>query len=244
MIDTAYYLSGLEQRRKWPLSSRSLAEYDLEVGFGPAPWMPQDPPQLQTRYILMTLQEIGVYVGVDKVWKPVAGVALWHGEVMGMVSVQRKVSSVSATRAQVRDEYWDAGMILPMKVGEMDHSNSSRVATPGELMVRYEFNETEAPLKSIDVFTLTINTLVTAAEKGLDSRCATFIERSALFGLTVVHIIAHMDSYGNVQLRNGHVRTAMKRAVGIMVASKKFLPMKLWLSMDDVELARGNVYQA
>ena len=47
--------------------------------------MPQEPPLLQTRWVLLTLQVLAIEFGGDKVWKPVAGVALWHEEVMGMV---------------------------------------------------------------------------------------------------------------------------------------------------------------
>ena len=199
---------------------------------------------MQTRVVLMTLQFLGIEVGVDKVWKPVAGVALWHGEVVGMVSVQRKASSLPGERVVVQDEDQDDGAMLPLKAGDTGFSNNSRVAATGKLKVYYQFNESAGPLKSIDIFTLTINTFVHAAQHGLDARCEKFTEWSAYLGLTKINIIARKDVYGNVQLRYGHARTAMKRIVGIMVAEKKFVPMQIMLSVDDVEIATGYVYQA
>ena len=199
---------------------------------------------MQTRVVLMTLQYLGIEVGVDKVWKPMAGVASWHGEVVGMVSVQRKASSVPGERSEVQDEDRDAGVILPRHAADIGLSNKSRVAATGRLKVDYQFNESAGPLKSIDVFTLTINTFVHAAQHGLDSRCEKFTEWSAYLGLTIISITARKDIHGNVQLRYGHARTAMKRIVGIMVVEKKFVPMQIMLSIDDVEIATGYVFQA
>ena len=199
---------------------------------------------MQTRYVLMTLQYLGIEVATDKVWKPVAGVALWHGEVMGMVSVQRKESSILVERAKLRDERQDAGLILPKMAGEIALSNESRVANPGELKVSLQFNHVAGSLNSIEVFTLTINTFVTAAENGLDSRCEDFTEWSGILGRTVINIVAYKDVHGNVQLRYGHVRTAMKMVVGLMVARKTFVSVQILLSIDDVEIGKGYVYYA
>lgn len=134
---------------------------------------------------------------------------------------------------------------MEKELGEMIHpSNDSRIAATGELKVGYHFDESAGALKSIDVFTLTINTFVFAAQNGLDSRVAEFIEWSAFLGHTTIKVTADENRYGNVQLRNGHVRTAMKRIIEVMVARKKFVAMDMVLSIDDVIIARGPVYQA
>ena len=240
-VNAAYELSGREQRRKWPLSQLTVPENALEVIYGPAPWMSAEPLLLETRFVLWTLLFMSVEVSVTETWKPVAGVALWHKEVMGMVSIQERSGGGDARKALVEDHVEDSLVDLPMDASIDKSAKSFTVAAPGKLFVRVHFNEARGLLPSMEVFNLAVSTFVTVAERGLESRTDNFTEHGATFAMTSIEIIAKEDSHGNVQLRYRYVRSTMRLLINEMIAKKKFVTAELQLLEDGVEIATGEV---
>lgn len=205
--------------------------------------MSAEPLLLETRFVLWALLFMSAELCLTKTWKPVAGVALWHGEVMGMVSIQKRSGGGEARNAILDDHIEDSLANLPMDASIATSANSSTIAAPGKLLVRVRFKETRGLLPSMEVFNLALSTFVTVAERGLESRTEKFTDHAATFAMTRIDITSKEDSLGNVKLRYRHVRSAMMLLINEMIAKKKFVTAELQLLEDGVEIATGEVYR-
>ncbi|KAL8871229.1 MAG: hypothetical protein Q9174_002897 [Haloplaca sp. 1 TL-2023] len=221
-LDAVYRLSAAPMRQLWDDKIFSLPNYDVEILVNAYGETEKDIPNLQTRFVIWTIQQVMFNVWNDRWWTTVAGMPKWQGQLVGLIRIWKKEGP--GPFAIVRDE-------------EVEGLNGTDVSIVGAGRVEYKFLYGERKINSNHVFLAGLEGIGEAAENGLDSRCDHFAIPG--YSLLVFELTSRKDQYGNSLLRYEHVRTALKRGIGQMVRDRKFLEMQMVVMQDGVDIGNG-----
>lgn len=223
-LNAVYVLSAFDLRRTWNKRSFSLPNYDVEVFVSPGGNTEGDAPNLQTRFIIWTIQHVMYNVWYNRIWKPVVGIPTWQGKYVGLVQIWKKGLQASNTL--------DAVTIVGGRLNATDYSD---IGAGGPVAYRFQYEG--RTVNSNHVFLAALEGIGEAAENGLDSRCEHFFMHG--YSFVTLELTSSKDQYGNSLLRYGHVRTAIKRMVFQMVSDRRFQEMAIVILQDEQLIAQG-----
>lgn len=222
-----YEVSGTDMERIWLDHIFSLPAYDVDVILTASGDTPEAEPNLQTRFVLWTIQSVMFNVWHLRIWKNIAGLPKWRGTGVGIVRFWKKSGGVA------RDTN-STDLLAFSTEGNLTLSNSSNV-TAGDLEFIYSFEG--STMNSNNIFLATLEGMVQAAEGGLGNRCAEFW----VHGYVVVTftLISRKDRSGNPLLQYGHVRMALQKTIFHMISYRRFGEMGIIIRLDGQEIAEG-----
>lgn len=232
-IQAVYELSAVDMRRRWEVLEFSLPAYDVAVILNANPDTEGGPPNLQTRFIIWTIQYLMLNVWTLRIWQAVTAIPSWQGRDVGIVRMGKK-----GLPSMTQGNHGNNTHHL-LSISE-DGVNGTDISLTVDRGIRYLFHYEGSPVQSSYVFLAALVGIGSAGEKGLDSRCERFYVRDnsvVTFDFTSSH-----DQHGNPLMRYGHMRVAMKRMVWQMVKDRKFHEMNMVLVRDDgQEIAQGGL---
>lgn len=233
LINVAYRISPSGLRKTWTGHQNGyvVPGYPVAVGFGPPTNLPRG--TVPNRFILWGLWRTAVEIYRDRNFKPFAALLFYYGEEVGIITVdQGDIGKVTPAVIKAEDE--DAETITPMSI------SSEAVSSLKEEGLRLRYGFGDQTLSSLDVFLAAFPALTFVAEKGVDSQCDEYRQYGYSTPRTVgLSIQAVQDERGNVKLKYGHVRKAIKKTIWEMVAQRKFRSMQFQLELDGVIIADG-----
>ena len=154
-------------------------------------------------------------------WKPAAAIVYWHEEVVGVIAIQRRtaITGIGLGKDGDKDRI---PTIAPLNASALASPKGFTLGAPGKLGVLYGFEPEPKETSDIDVFNLALNLFAEVAIKGLESRVQHLEIASGLTIRLIFVIEAAKDHFGNTDLRNDHVRTAILQILDITMEKKQF----------------------
>ena len=208
-------------RYVWVDKTFSLPTLDVEIILRAAGETESETANLQTRFVIWTIQHVMFNVWYNRLWTQVAGLPTWQGKMVGVVQIWKKLGSSVILSAQQ----------------EVEDLNGTDISIVEAGRVTYKFLYGERKVNSNNVFLAGLEGIGEAGEKGLDSRCDYFLIPG--YSSLVFELTSREDQYGNPLLRYEHVRTAMKRGIGQMVNDRKFQEMQIVVVQDGIDIGNG-----
>ena len=229
-VNTIYEVTGTDMERVWVDQTFSLPAYDVDVILTASGDTPEAAPNLQTRFVVWTIQHVMFNVWHLRMWKNVAGFPKWRGTGVGLVRFWKKGGDVARGTAPANSTD------LPAMSTEtnLTLSKSSSVAA-GDLGFIYSFEG--STMNSNNIFLAALEGMGQAAEGGLSNRCAEFWVHG--FSVVTFALTSKKDRFGNSLLRYGHVRMALQKTVFHMISYRRFGEMGLIVLLDGQEIAEG-----
>lgn len=228
-IDLMYRISTNPMRQTWLDGHWALPNYDVIIRYSSTHHSHDRDTLLQTRFILWALEKMSVALALDGKWKPFSGLVRWQGLDVGLITFQKKghndLNTVKPT-------------LVTNRTATLDLEDPSDVQDSTRLVIRHHYQSRS--LVSIGIFTTVILGISQAVEAGLDNRR----DEVAVHGLSSVNftLVADKDRFGNVQLKNNHIRQALKRTAFDMVAKRRFSELLVVLELDGTKIAEGGFF--
>lgn len=229
-VNAMYEVSGTDLEHAWLDQTFSLSAYDVDVILTASGDTPEAEPNLQTRFVVWTIQNVMFNVWHLRLWQNVAGLPKWRGKDVGIVRFWKKGQDVAGSTAAANSTGF-----LALSTGEnLTLANSSSVAA-GDLEFIYSFEG--STMNSNNIFLATLEGMAQAAEGGLGNRCAEFWVHG--FSVVTFTLTSKKDRSGNPLLQYGHVRMALQKTVFHMITYRRFGEMGLVIRLDGQEIAEG-----
>lgn len=229
-VNAMYEVSGTDMEMVWLDQTFSLSAYDVDVILTASGDTPEAEPNLQTRFVVWTIQNVMFNVWHLRLWKNVAGMPKWRGKGVGFVRFWKRGENIarSTAPANITD------LLALSTEKNLTLTNSSTVAA-GDLEFIYSFEG--SVMNSNNIFLATLEGMGQAAEGGLGNRCAEFWVHG--FSVVTFTLISKKDRSGNPLLQYGHVRMALQKTIFHMISYRRFGEMGLLIRLDGQEIAEG-----
>ena len=229
-VNAMYEVSGTDMERVWVDQVFSLPAYDVDVILTASGDTPGAEPNLQTRFVVWTIQHVMFNVWHLRMWKNIAGLPKWRGEGVGIVRFWKKGGDVGGNSALANS----TDLLALSTEGNLTLTKSSNVVA-GDLEFIYSFEG--STMNSNNIFLATLEGMGQAAEGGLGNRCAKFWVHG--YSVVTFTLASKMDRSGNPLLQYGHVRMALQKTVFHMITYRRFGEMGLFIRLDGQEIAEG-----
>lgn len=229
-INTVYQVSATDMHHIWDKQTYSLPAYNVQFILSSAGDTEQDPPNLQTRFVIWTIQRLMLHCWLNRSWKRTVGLPEWQGQPVGVVQIWSPDPASIAGRGNNTEI-----VNTPVSTNNNVNSTGSSSNDDGNLQLIFRFGATR--LDSNHVFHTALEGMGSAAEQGLTSRC----QRMFVHGNSVVYfeVRSKMDASGNFLLRYSHVREALHQSISHMFLNRRFAELYLTVLLDGRNIADG-----
>ena len=225
-----YEVSGTDMERVWLDQIYSLPTYDVDVILTASGDTPEAEPNLQTRFVVWTIQSVMFNVWHLRMWQNIAGLPTWRGKGVGIVRFWKK----GADFAKSTDPTNSTNLLALSTQNNLAFTNSSDVAA-GDLEFIYSFEG--STMNSNNIFLATLEGMGQAAEGGLGNRCAEFWVHG--YSVVTFTLASKKDRSGSPLLQYGHVREALQKTIFHMITHRRFGEMGLIIRLDRQVIAEG-----
>ena len=229
-VNAMYEVSGTDMEKVWVDQTFSLSVYDVDVILTSSGDTPEAEPNLQTRFVAWTIQNVMFNVWHLRLWQNVAGLPKWRGKDVGIVRFWKKGQDVARNIVPANT----TELLALSTERNMTATKSSNFAA-GDLEFIYSFEG--SAMNSNNIFLATLEGMVQAAEGGLGNRCAEFWVHG--FSVVTFTLNSKKDPSGNPLLQYGQVRMALQKTVFHMISNRRFGEMGLIIRLDGQEIAEG-----
>ena len=229
-VNAMYEVSGTDMERVWVDQTFSLPAYDVDVILTASGDTPGAEPNLQTRFVVWTIQHVMFNVWHLRMWKNIAGLPKWRGKSVGIVRFWKKGGDVAGSTAPAKS----TDLLALSTEQNLTLAKSSNVVA-GDLEFIFSFEG--STMNSNNIFLATLEGMGQAAEGGLGNRCAEFWVHG--YSVVTFTLTSKMDRSGNPLLQYGHVRMALQKTVFHMITYRRFGEMGLIIRLDGQEIAEG-----
>lgn len=231
-INAVYQVSATDMRHVWVKQTYSLPRYGVDIILTSAGEKETDQPNLQTRFVIWTMQHVMYNIWNMRVYKPFVGLPKWHGHSVGLVQIWKKEQASIGNVGNNTDDMNE--LVLPANRSSYATASPVPADTTG---LRYTFEFGATRLNSENIFLAALEGLAEAAESGLDSRCAEFDTHG--YSVVAFDLLSLKDQHGNPLLRYGHVREVLQRSIYHMVAARRFSALDVKVFLDGRLIAQG-----
>ncbi|KAL8897632.1 MAG: hypothetical protein Q9207_007113 [Kuettlingeria erythrocarpa] len=239
LLNIAYLNAPYGFRKTWQgmQEPEALPGYHVSVIFGPST---QDPTAtMSNRFVMWGLWEAAIAIYRDRIFTPCVVTFYWHKDPVGGLILQTGDQTLLVA-AKDDANPGEEDTITPTNLttaAPITEAPSSSLQAP-DLRILYEFGT--HTLSSLDLFLAAFPVFSLVAEKGVDFQC----EALSQHGYDTPHrvgfaITAVKDAQGNVKLKYGHVREAVKETVFGAVERKMWRNMRFRVVLDGEVIARG-----
>ena len=231
-INTVYQVSATDFRHVWDEQTYSLPAYNVEIIFTSAGDTEHDPKNLQTRFVIWTIQRLMFHCWVTRSWRRTVGFPEWQGHPVGVVQIW---SPDPALNTGSGDKLNDT-VISPVPTGSSLNNTSS--SNNDDAGLRVIFQSGDMRLDSNHIFLTALEGMGKAAEEGLTSRCEKLFVHGN--GVVFFELRSKRDSFGNPLLRFSHVREAMHQSISHMFTSRRFGELYFTVLLDGRNIGEGS----
>ena len=210
----------------------SIPAFNIEVILSSAGETEHDPKNLQTRFVIWTIQRMMLHCWVTRSWRRTVGFPEWQGRPVGVVQIwSTGPPFASGSGNKINDT-----VVTRVPTDNSPKNTSSSSSNDGHLLV--VFDDGDSRLDSNHIFLTALEGLGTAAEEGLTSRC----DRIVVHDNPVVafELIAKKDIFGNPLMRYSHVREAVQQSISYMFSNRRFAELDLTLIVDGRTIGEGS----
>ena len=231
-VNTVYQVSATDVHHVWDEQTYSLPGYNVEFILTSAGDTVHDPKNLQTRFVIWTIQRLMVHSWVTRSWKRTVGFPTWHGQSVGVVQIWSQDPISNAGSGNKNND----SSVTPGPTDNSLNNTGSSSNDDGDL--RFVFRFEGSRLDSNLIFLTALEGMGVAAVEGLPSRC----DRMFVMGNGVIffQLRSKRDASGNLLLRYGHVREALQHSISHMFGSRTFAEMYLTVLLDGRVIGEGS----
>ena len=230
-VNTVYQVSATDMHHIWDDQTYSLLDYDVEIILTSLGDAEHDPPNLQTRYVIWTIQRLMLHCWRNRSWIRTVGLPTWQGQSVGAVQIWSQDPALIAGQGKNTED------IVSTPV-----PTNNTLKTPGSSSndgdLRFVFRFGGSRLDSNHVFLSALEGISVAAEEGLAFRCEKIFVSGN--GVVFFELRSKRDGVGNLLLRFSHVREALYQSISHMFASRRFAEMYLTVLQDGRNIGEGS----
>ncbi|KAI4179341.1 MAG: hypothetical protein LQ346_007213 [Caloplaca aetnensis] len=238
LLNIAYLNAPYGFRKTWQgmQATEPLPGYPVRVTFGP----PSEDPTatFSNRFLMWGLWEAAIAIYRDREFTPCVVAFYWHKDPVGGLLLQTMDQNLPVAAKDDANAGEDTITSTNLtNAASTTEAPSSSLKAP-DLRILYEFGT--HTLSSLDLFLAALPVFSLVAEKGADFQCEALTQHGydtpqrVRFAITAVK-----DARGNVKLKYGHVREAVKTTVFGAVERKMFRNMRFRVELDGEVIARG-----
>ena len=234
-VNTVYQVSATDMRYIWDERTYSLPAYNVQFILSSAGDTEHDPPNLQTRFVIWTIQRLMFHCWVTRSWKRTVGFPVWQGQSVGVVQIWSPdpASLITGQRGNNTEDIVNTPIPTNNSVNSTGSSSSNNNAN---LQLIFRFGATR--LDSSHIFLTALEGLAKAAEEGLTARCEKMFVRGN--GVIFFELRSMTDVSGDVLLRFGYVRQVLKQSIDHMLLKRRFAELYLKVQIDGRDIAEGS----
>ena len=231
-VNTVYQVSATNFRHVWEAQTYSLPAYNVEIFLTSAGDTEHDPGNLQTRFVIWTIQRLMLHCWVNRSWKRTVGLPEWQGHSVGVVQLWSPDPALNAgSGVKLNDT-----VISPLPTDNSLNSTSSSNNDDRDLQIAFESGNLR--LDSNHIFLTALEGMGKAAEEGLNSRCEKIFVHGN--GVVFFELRSKRDPFGNPLLRFSHVREAMHQSIAHMFTSRRFAELYFTVLLDGRNIGEGS----
>ena len=231
-VNAVYQVSATNMHHIWDEKIYSLPAYNVEIILTPLGDTEHDPPNLQTRFVIWTIQRLMLNCWVSRSWNRIVGLPKWQGQSVGAVQIWTQDPALITGRGNNTED------IVSTPVPTNNTLNTTGASSNDDGDLRFLFNFGDSRLDSNHVFLSALEGISVAAEEGLTSRCEKIFVRGN--GVVFFELRSRKDRFGNLLLRFSHVREALHQSINYMFTSRRFAELYLTVLLDGRNIGEGS----
>lgn len=222
-VNAMYEVSGTDMERVWADQTFSFPAYDVDVILTACGDTPVLGTNLQTRFVVWTIQHVMFNVWHLRLWKNVAGLPKWRGNIVGSVRFWKKGEEVARITAPA-----NSADLLALSTEKNLTLTKISIIVAEDLEFMFSFEG--SMMNSNNIFLATLEGMGQATEGGLGNRCAEFWVHG--YSVVTFALTSKKDRSGDLLLQYGHVRMALQKTVFHMIIYRRFGEMGLIIRLD------------